>query len=104
MITVYVSIGNSDDRLSQLDWSGFFSFVDRAISAAGDYNGTTIHGRWASLPHEPWQNACWCLEIDEVALADVVGVLRAELADAARFYRQESVAWAEAKTEFIGAS
>lgn len=102
MITVYVSIGNSDDKLTQAEWSSYALDVDRAVNKAMGYVGSTVHGRWYSLPSEPWQNACWCLAWDD-ELAHIVEALKRSLATIARSYRQDSIAWATATTEFIGA-
>lgn len=99
---VYISIGNSDDKLEQSQWSSFANAVDRAVDMATKYVGATVHGRWYSLPNEAWQNACWCVEFDD-ELGSVVDEYRAELARLAGLFRQDSIAWAEVKTtEFLG--
>lgn len=100
MITVYISIGNSDDKLTQADWASYVLDVDRAFEAAVRYEGSRVHGRWHSLPHEPWQNACWCADWHP-DLAHVVEALSRKLATIAHAYRQDSIAWAEATTTFI---
>jgi hypothetical protein len=106
MSTVYISIENSDDKLTQLEWHEFADDVDQAVRNAARYAGTQVHGRWYSLPTEPWQNACWCIDFaDDLSddSADAKLTLRRTLARLARQYRQDSIAWASAKTEFIGA-
>lgn len=94
---VYISISNSDDKLSQADWAGFFGDTHDAINDAA----ITVHGEWLSASASPYQNACWCVELhdpDAFALAGELGRLAA-------VYGQDSIAWAEvAKTEFLGAS
>src|ERR1051326_6639431 len=104
-VTVYVSCGNSDDKLSQHEWSNFVAAVDRTFEQAARYQGSRVHGRWYSLPTEPWQNACWCIEfLDETAMAGIIDAYRAELARLAGVFRQDSIAWAVAPTtEFLGA-
>lgn len=97
---VYVSIGNSDDRLSQADWASYILDVDRAFDAAVHYEGARVHGRWFSAPAEPWQNACWCAEW-HADLAHVVEAFKRKLTHIARAYQQESIAWAVAETEFL---
>jgi hypothetical protein len=94
VITVYVSIGNSDDKLTQREWADFQTSVDAALNVYV----SRMHGHWASLPDAAWQNACWCVEVGE---RDVPPLRRA-LAKAATDYRQDSIAWAVAETEFIG--
>lgn len=93
MITVYVSIGNSDDKLTQADWAAFHSKVNTLLGVVASH----VHGRWSSLPTAPWQNACWCIEVEPAKTA----ALRVSLAECARYWRQDSIAWAEANTEFI---
>lgn len=94
MTTIYISIGNSDDKLTQAEWSKFQHAADDAVHMYA----AKIHGRWHSWPHDPWQNACWCIEIDSSAAAS----LRLHLAHMAFGYRQDSIAWAVAQvTEFI---
>jgi hypothetical protein len=91
--TVYISIGNSDDKLTQSDWAAYYSNTAVAIQRAA----TTLHGQWVSEPASAWQNACWCVEINK----DSAELLKLRLAEIAHDYRQESVAWAVAETEFI---
>lgn len=96
MITVYVSIGNSDDKLSQAEWADLISDTfDTAAQAAWQ-----VHGTWYSAPHQAYQNACICFEISETAAED----LKTMLAQIAADYSQDSIAWAVAETEFIGAA
>lgn len=94
MITAYVSVGNSDDKLSQADWSAFVQQVRIALSG---YVRET-HGEWYSLPDEPYQNACFC-----VVLADAdVPAAQAQLTKLRKSWGQDSVAWAEVPvTRFI---
>lgn len=94
-MTVYASIGNSDDRLTQARWSEFHAAFAELIR---DY-ATTIHGAWLSNPADPWQNACIAFDVD----INDVGDLQRELILVAGRFDQESIAWAEAgDTEFIG--
>lgn len=93
MITVYVSIGNSDDKLTQAEWAMFCSRVDVTFAA----RVWSIHGRWYSLPNSGWQNACWCLELEERYVPEI----KADLEVIARRYDQESIVWAPAQVTFI---
>jgi hypothetical protein len=92
VITVYASIGNSDDKLSQARWSQFV----RAFRDCMGRGATEVYGDWLSTPDSSYQNAC-------VAVAtETPLVLKAALAMLAKEYDQDSIAWAEvAKTEFI---
>lgn len=93
MITAYVSIGNSDDKLSQAEWAAFHARVHDQVS----YYAGQVHGAWVSGSASAYQNACWCVEVDESAVPS----LKSNLARLARMYRQESIAWATARTEFL---
>jgi hypothetical protein len=94
---VYISIGNSDDKLLQREWAAYAGGVLGAVRQA-EANGATTHGSWTSLPFSAFQNACWCVEIRP----EDAEALKAELRDLADIYRQDSVAWAEAPvTEFL---
>jgi hypothetical protein len=96
VITAYVSIGNSDDKLTQREWSAFLLRTHLLL----DHHASTMHGAWYSGPGVEWQNACWCIEIHE----DVAPTVKGMLARLAREFRQDSIAWAEAQTTFIGAA
>jgi hypothetical protein len=90
---VYISIGNSDDKLAQAEWVMFqrdvrFAIVNAQVVAA-------VHGDWVSHAGDPYQNACWCIELRDSWTASREG-LRDDLRDLARRYRQDSIAWAEA--------
>lgn len=93
MNTVYVSIGNSYDKLTQRDWSSFYWHTNAVVREHAE----TVHGAWVSQSTSAWQNACWCIEIDDEA----AGFLAAELSSLANVYHQDSIAWAEATTKFI---
>lgn len=103
--TVLVSIGNSDDRLTQAQWARFYEDVDTEIRAlAVDLCRGTIHGAWASLPTAPWQNAAWAFTAvgdDWYGEDGTREHLRERLVRIAASYGQESVAWSEADTEFL---
>lgn len=92
-LTVYISIGNSDDKLSQVEWAEFVLDVRDALANLAIHR----HGDWYSAPGAPWQNACWCIEVRPVMVDD----LRARLARIAARYRQDSIAWAEATVSFL---
>lgn len=94
-MTVYISIGNSDDKLTQKEWTLFVVAILARIKPLA----SVAHGEWFSAPQAPWQNACWCLEFpeDPAVLTEVREVL-AEIRDE---FRQDSIAFAIAQTEFI---
>lgn len=90
----YVSIGNSDDMLTQGRWSMFVHDMDVVLEEAGH-----IHGAWFSRPDSAYQNACWCVEV----VQPVVAKLQKTLTIFAQKYGQDSITWAEAPvTRFLG--
>lgn len=87
MKTVYITIGNSDDRLLQREWSAFVHEVSQLVRSLV---GGTVHGKWLSEPSSAWQNACWCVtfaERDEETLRDHLRMLAWQ-------YRQYQIAYA----------
>lgn len=92
-MSTYISIGNSDDKLSQGLWSAFHHRVNVEVRKASGL----VHGHWLSEPSAPWQNACWCVEVDGHQREQ----LRETLRHVANVYQQDSIAWADAETEFL---
>lgn len=93
---VYISIGNSDDKLSQKSWSEFHQIIDSVVRN----RAKIVHGAWVSESTSEYQNACWCIEftLGPAGRADFKDML-AMYADE---YLQDSIAWAEVeRTEFI---
>jgi hypothetical protein len=88
-VIVYISIGNSDDKLTQNEWAHFVEEVSQDIRGVA----TAIHGAWLSHASDPWQNACWCADIG--GPDSRVPWLRKRLAELAAAYRQDSITWAE---------
>lgn len=96
MITVYVSIGNSDDKLTQVQWAEYVERVNNAIRYPVDVQ---VHGWWFSHSVSQYQNTCWCFE---VASQSTAMDLQEELTIIRSSYGQDSVAWAVVSgTEFI---
>jgi len=93
MRTVYISIGNSDDKLSQAEWSAYAA----QIAAEVHRRAFRVHGEWYSLPNARWQNACWCVEAEPGPMDYLKQLLTRIRED----YRQDSIAWAVAKTDLI---
>lgn len=83
-LVAYVTIGNSDDKLEQHDWSAFIRELKATLT---DFTGRT-YGEWYSAPDATWQNMCIC---KEVQLRDL-DRLRAALRALRQTYRQDSVA------------
>lgn len=84
MIT-YISIGNSDDKLTQLQWAQFCDRISVLLL------GMPTHGRWFSLPNTRFQNACWCVDVPH----GVRDELLADMKQLREEFTQDSIAWAE---------
>lgn len=93
-MTITLQIGNSDDKLTQKEWSQFVAAVDNEVNAAA----RQIHFTGTSAGHSQWQNACWVFELD----ASCRPALRAALQLHRITFRQDSIAWTEGETTFIG--
>lgn len=94
MSVIYISIGNSDNKLTQSEWSEFWLDTDEVVQG----HATTVHGVWQSSPVSSYQSACWCIN---VSTEREVSKLATALGRIARKYRQDSIAWAGAETQFI---
>ena len=90
---VYISIGNSDDKLTQAEWSQYvMEMLVRVVSIGHK------HGDWYSAPFTAYQNACWCVEFPNT---EQWAEAREVATEVRKKWRQDSIAWAEADTEFI---
>ena len=95
MKIITVQIGNSDDKLSQQQWSDFAYLTGREIAeSSGEiYFSGFSHG--GAL----WQNACWVFSIsgDKGNYA----LLKEKIKEIRKKFNQDSVAWTEGETEFL---
>jgi hypothetical protein len=96
MRTVYVSIGNSDHKLSDEQWLEFRNLTHELLTDLG--LTSAVHGAWQSFVPK-YVNACWCVEVKP----EHEDVIKQTLSDLARKFAQDSVAWAVADTEFLSA-
>jgi hypothetical protein len=95
-VTVYISIGNSDDRLTQAQWSDFVAEARDEVRQ----HAAEVHGDWLSASDSRYQNACWCAVIPADGVAEAS--LRRRMAALRKRFGQDSAAWAVAPgTEFI---
>ena len=93
MRTIIIQIGNTDDKLTQVEWSAFCRHMQAAINE----HAHQIHFAGGAEYHMPWQNACWVFEISPV-MADC---LRPKVIALRTEYRQDSMAWTEGETAFV---
>jgi hypothetical protein len=89
-----IQTGNSDDRLTQIEWANFCRAVNCLIAEAAVE--VLFHG------HSPGgsrrQNACWVFDVSNVALAEALAAKLAGLCDE---FKQDSIAMLFGTTEFL---
>ena len=95
MKTVTLQIGNSDDKLTQQEWSNFVTEMGGIVSIFAEQ----VHFHGGSPFGAPWQNAAWIFtpkmtEHTERGFRDMVQSIRAK-------FRQESVAVTIGETKFV---
>jgi hypothetical protein len=95
MKTITVQIGNSDDKLTQNQWSDFVNKIDRAIQLAK----ARIHFMGGSYNDAPWQNFCWVFQLPEDNRES--GSLFQHLKLIRKDFQQDSLAWTEGETLFV---
>jgi hypothetical protein len=93
MVTVVVQIGNSDDKLSQAQWSKFTSWVRNTLNAYSKQ----IHFDGGSRFDAVWQNACFVCEVKEEDRSQLMD----ELKYVREHFKQDSVAVTIGPTEFV---
>lgn len=93
MSIVYVSIGNSDDKLPQSNWAEFQVALYDTVRKQAEQ----VHGVWYSDSTSEFQNACVCADVPDALMWQ----LREELEGLAADFGQDSIALAIAQTEFI---
>jgi len=92
MKTAIIQIGNSDDKLTQKEWSEFCSELHHSIS------GNQIHFHGFSSGHESWQNGCWVFSTTEIAIE---ALRKHVLPSLCKEFKQDSIALTIGDTEFI---
>lgn len=92
--TVYISIGNSDGRLTNAEWLEYRGLVHELLTDVGIT--AAVHGAWHSFVPK-FVNACWCVEVPDEHEDALVSTLR----QLATKFRQDSIAYAVAETTFL---
>jgi hypothetical protein len=86
---VTVCIGNSDDKLTQQQWSNFVADVNTLILRSG----FQLHFHGFPSGAMPWQNACWVFELpNHLNIIIIMQELQRELAQLCVKYDQDSIA------------
>ena len=92
-MTVVIQIGNTDDKLTQVEWGNFVSSIKLAINLYA----ISVHFFGGSPTWERWQNVTWVIECNKSKISN----LKKALYEIRESYRQDSVAWMQGKTVFI---
>lgn len=93
MKTVTLQIGNSDNKLTQQEWSSFVSEIQQQI----DKYAETVFFFGGSPNWSPWQNVSWVFIVDPTYAVEIIF----EIKGIRERYRQDSAAWTEGSTLFI---
>lgn len=92
-VLVYVSVSNTDQRLTMQEWAEFAAEVAATLR---DYAGSLFLD-WYSPPASARQGAVWAVKMDaahRLPLRERLDRLRVK-------YRQDEVAWADGAEDFI---
>ena len=93
-MNIYISVGNSDVKLTQDQWSEYVNEVRDLLRVSA----IKIYGEWYSASGSPHQNACFCAAFSDAQKEEQS---RSKLTAIRQRYYQDSIAWARADTEFI---
>ena len=93
MKTITIQIGNTDNSLTQADWS---RFVDAVTVCLLGFQAD-MHFFGGSVTWAKWQNCCWVFNYGPEKLAN----LKQAVAEIGTLYQQQSIAWTEGETVFI---
>lgn len=93
MIYILVSIGNTDNKLTQQEWSQFVGAVGDTLRS---YE-TERHFFGGSETYAPWQNVCWLCLVNDHQLLEIKSRIR-HLCD---WYRQDSAFLLTGTGQFI---
>ena len=93
MKNVIVSIGNSDNKLAQHEWS---QFVEQVSVFMKRYSHQQLFFG-GSANWEPWQNVAWWVLIAD----DDAEILKRKLKESKKLFGQDSIAWLEGETLFL---
>lgn len=92
-MTIVVQISNTDNKLSQSQWSEFVRALRKAIQDSTQH----VHFEGGSPWDAPTQNACWVAD----HRAETELQLFTQLTNIRKIYLQDSVAVTIGETEFI---
>lgn len=90
--TVTIQAGNTDNKLTQQRWSCFVHDLQCHIPGY-----VTVHFFGGATTWEPWQNVCWCGEIEVHQIPALTRIIK----DIREAYNQDSVAVTIGETLFV---
>lgn len=93
-ITVTIQIGNSDDKLTQIEWSNFVNSMRSEIVQSGE-----VHFEGSSRGDARWQNHCWVVAIPSDL--DQIHSLKERVEHTRKNYRQDCAAFTAGETLFV---
>ena len=93
MATITVQIGNTDNKLTQSEWSEFCKELSTLIGQ----HAAEVFFQGGSTWDAPLQNACWVCEV----APGQIEPLRAVLKPCREKFRQDSVAFTVGSTDFV---
>ncbi len=91
MKTVVIQIGNSDNKLTQVEWSAYA----RAAHGLIKKYAKEIYFHGFPAGDAPWQNVCWVIGIEDDS------ILKEKLAVGKTLFDQDAIAWTEGETVMI---
>ena len=94
-LTITLQIGNSDDKLKQVEW---FSFVNDMTCVVTAYQ-QQLHFASGSPSNARWQNFCWVFEVENDAL--VLKALHSQISACRKKYDQDAASITGGKTLFV---
>lgn len=95
MVTVTIQLGNSDDKLSQREWSDFILNVSDWLNDLG--KKAQVHFAGGSAPERLWQNYCFVANLSRADSNELYHFLGAM----ARRYNQAAIGLTIGQTEFV---
>lgn len=100
--TGYLTIGNTDGRLSQGEWSEFCADLFEVVEDLG----TGIFGPFHTLPSSPYQSMCIGFSIPSAnhVWSEVMRAIEEQTARLCLEYRQDSIAFVEGEPHFYAAA
>lgn len=94
-MTLVIQIGNTDNKLTQSEWSDFCASVRETVAAAA----RQVHFDGCAAGDAPRQNACWVIDVE--AAPERLEKLRGSLREIRQRFRQDAVAWTAGETEMV---